>query len=160
TTFVSATQLTAQVPANLIAAVGVVQVKVTNPAPGGGTSSGQTFTISAPQPMISDFSPKSAPVGTLVSVTGSNFTLTNGNGPQIALAAQGGGTISAPISAFTATTASFVIPSGAASGIFELTVGGQTANSPASLTIAGASSFTLSASPSSANVPPGQSVAY
>jgi RHS repeat-associated protein len=160
TTFVSAMQLTAQVPASLISAVGSVQVTVVNPAPGGGTSSGQTFTISAPPPAISDFTPKLAPVGTLVSVTGSNFTLANGNGPQIALAAQSGGTISAPISTFNATTASFVIPAGAASGVFMLTVGGQTANSPTSLTIAGASSFTLSASPPSANVPPGQSVAY
>jgi RHS repeat-associated protein len=160
TTFVSAIQLTAQVPANLIGATGTAQVTVFNPAPGGGTSSGQTFTISAPPPVISDFNPKSTSVGTLVSVTGSNFTLANGSGPQIALAAQGGGTISAPISTFTATTASFVIPSGAASGVFMLTVGGQTANSSAALTIVGASSFTLSASPPSANVPPGQSVAY
>jgi len=160
TTFVSSTQLTAQVPPNLILAVGSIQVTVTNPAPGGGTSAGQTFTVSAPQPVISDFSPKAAPVGTLVSVSGSNFTLANGSGPQIALAAQSGGTINAPISTFAATAASFVIPSGAASGVFTLSVGGQTANSPAPLTIAGASSFTLSASPSSANVPPGQSVAY
>lgn len=160
TTFVSATQLTAQVPANLVATVGAIQVTVFNPAPGGGTSSGQTFTISGPPPAISDFSPKSAPVGTLVSVSGSNFTLANGSGPQIALAAQSGGAISAPISNFTATTASFVIPGGAASGIFTLTVGGQTANSSSSLTVVGASSFALSASPPNANVPPGQSVAY
>jgi RHS repeat-associated protein len=160
TTFVSATQLTAQVPAGLIGAVGVAQVTVFNPTPGGGTSSGQTFTISAPPPVISDFSPRSAPVGTLVSVTGSNFTLANGNGPQIMLAAQNGGTISAPLSTFTAMTVSFVIPAGATSGVFMLTAGGQTANSPASLIIAGGSSFTLSVSPPSANVPPGQSVAY
>src|SRR5262249_32881698 len=36
TIFVSATQLTAQVPANLISAVGSAQVTVANPAPGGG----------------------------------------------------------------------------------------------------------------------------
>jgi RHS repeat-associated protein len=160
TSLVSATQLTAQVPATLVSVVGAVQVTVVNPAPGGGASTGQTFTITTPQPVILNFSPKSAPVGTLVSVTGSNFTLANGSGPQIALAAQSGGTINAPISTFAATAASFVIPSGAASGVFTLSVGGQTANSPASLTIVGASSFTLSASPSSANVLPGQSVAY
>jgi hypothetical protein len=44
TTFVSATQLTATVPAADNALGGSLQVSATNPAPGGGTSAGQTFT--------------------------------------------------------------------------------------------------------------------
>jgi RHS repeat-associated protein len=160
TTFVSATQLTAQVPATLIAAAGTAQVLVFNPSPGGGTSSLQTFTIQAPVPVISNFSPSSAPVGTLVNISGNNFTMANGNAPQITLAAQSGGTIGAVVSTFTATTASFVIPAGAASGVFMLSVGGQTTNSSTSLTITAGSSFTLSAAPPSGNLLPGQSVAY
>ncbi len=47
TTFVSATQLTAAIAAADIAATGTAAVTVFNPAPGGGTSNTQTFTISA-----------------------------------------------------------------------------------------------------------------
>lgn len=61
TTVVSATQLTAIVPAGLVASQGTATVTVFNPAPGGGTSSGQTFTIgaapSAPAPVIISISP-------------------------------------------------------------------------------------------------------
>jgi arylsulfate sulfotransferase len=45
TTFVSASQLTATVPANLVASPGVVQVTVSTPAPGGGTTSSVSFTV-------------------------------------------------------------------------------------------------------------------
>jgi hypothetical protein len=45
TTFVSATQLTAAITAADIATAGTAQVTVFNPAPGGGTSNAQTFTI-------------------------------------------------------------------------------------------------------------------
>ncbi len=47
TTFVSATQLTAAIPATDIAAAGMASVTVVNPAPGGGTSAAATFTITA-----------------------------------------------------------------------------------------------------------------
>ena len=47
TTFVAATQLTAAVPASLIASTGTASVTVTTPAPGGGTSTAKTFTIKA-----------------------------------------------------------------------------------------------------------------
>jgi hypothetical protein len=47
TTFVSAAQLTASIPASDIATPGTAQVTVFNPAPGGGTSNAVTFTISA-----------------------------------------------------------------------------------------------------------------
>ncbi|MDR3402814.1 MAG: prepilin-type N-terminal cleavage/methylation domain-containing protein, partial [Chthoniobacter sp.] len=45
TTYVSATSLTATVPAANITSAGTASVTVTNPAPGGGTSGAQTFTI-------------------------------------------------------------------------------------------------------------------
>ncbi|HKE02901.1 MAG TPA: hypothetical protein VKE91_02520, partial [Blastocatellia bacterium] len=50
TAFGSNTQLTAQVPANLVAAAGTAQVTVFTPTPGGGTSAAQTFTINQPRP--------------------------------------------------------------------------------------------------------------
>ena len=78
TTFVSSTQLTAAIAAADIAAAGTAQVTVFNPAPGGGTSNAQTFTINTinnPVPTTTSLSPASATAG------GSAFTLTvNGSG--------------------------------------------------------------------------------
>jgi hypothetical protein len=45
TTFVSATKLSAAIPASDVAVVGNMNVTVTNPAPGGGTSTASPFTI-------------------------------------------------------------------------------------------------------------------
>jgi hypothetical protein len=45
TTLVSATELTATIPANLVARPAVVQLAVSTPAPGGGTSSTFSFTV-------------------------------------------------------------------------------------------------------------------
>ncbi len=47
TTYVSSTQLTAAITAADIASAGTASVTVFNPAPGGGTSNAQTFTINA-----------------------------------------------------------------------------------------------------------------
>ncbi|MGH9849044.1 MAG: beta strand repeat-containing protein, partial [Blastocatellia bacterium] len=79
TTFFSASQLFAQIPAEDIATVGTASVTVVNPTPGGGASNALTFTISAqpnPVPAITALNPNSALAGddpfTLV-VTGTNF---------------------------------------------------------------------------------------
>ncbi len=72
TTFTSATQLTAVVPASAIASAGTAGVSVTNPAPGG-ISNVANFTIApppAPPPMITTIVPNSAVAG------GATFTLT------------------------------------------------------------------------------------
>ena len=47
TTFINATQISATVPATNIASVGTASVTVFNPTPGGGTSAGINFTITA-----------------------------------------------------------------------------------------------------------------
>jgi len=70
TTFGSATQVTAAITAADIATAGTPSVTVTNPAPGGGTSAGATFTINNAQPVLSTLSPASAAAG------GAAFTLT------------------------------------------------------------------------------------
>lgn len=75
TQFVSATQLTASIPASDIASAGTASVVVQNPAPGGGSSPAATFSINNPAPAITSLSPNSAIAG------GAAFTLTiNGNG--------------------------------------------------------------------------------
>jgi hypothetical protein len=50
TTFVSSTQLTATVPAAMVASIGTATVTVVNPSPGGGPSNGVTFTITSMAP--------------------------------------------------------------------------------------------------------------
>ena len=81
TTFVSANQLQAAISAADIAVIGTATVTVATPAPGGGVSLGQTFTINEtvvnnPTPIITGISPTSATEGdpgfTLV-VNGSDF---------------------------------------------------------------------------------------
>lgn len=56
TLFSSNTQLTATVPANLIAAQGAAQVTVFTPTPGGGVSGTQNFTINAGAPNVASVS--------------------------------------------------------------------------------------------------------
>jgi hypothetical protein len=73
TTFVSGTQLRAAIAEADIATIGIAQVAVFSPAPGGGTSTALTFTI-APPPVLTVSATTAAP-GTPVTVT-----LTNGLG--------------------------------------------------------------------------------
>lgn len=51
TNYVSSTQLTAAIPAADLAVVGVAQITVANPTPGGGTSSAITVNIQLPPPI-------------------------------------------------------------------------------------------------------------
>ncbi len=79
TTFVSATQLTASIPASDIATGGTAQVTVFNPSPGGGTSNALPFSITIsnnPAPTLASLSITSAVAGGAgftLSVTGSGF---------------------------------------------------------------------------------------
>lgn len=70
TTFASATTLTAQIPATDLSATGSFDVKVLNPAPGGGSSNSAAFTVGNPVPVLTSISPNSAAAG------GAGFTLT------------------------------------------------------------------------------------
>ena len=75
TTFKSATQLEAAITAADVLTAGTATVTVQNPAPGGGTTSGQTFTINNPVPTLTSIDPSPVIVG------GAGFTLTiNGTG--------------------------------------------------------------------------------
>jgi phage tail sheath protein FI len=81
TTFVTASQLTAVVPASNIAAAIPIVITVANPSPGG-TSGGVNFTINGSNlvPQISTLQPASAPAGGaafVLTVSGSNFVPTS-----------------------------------------------------------------------------------
>jgi RHS repeat-associated protein len=109
---------------------------------------------------ITDFNPKSAPAGTLITVTGTDLAPVFGGPAKVTLNKQGGGTIEAPVASTSPTTLTFVIPTGAATGPITIMVNGETAVSSAPLTIIPASSFTISALPASADLIQGQSVNY
>jgi hypothetical protein len=75
TTYVSATQITTQVPATVLSSTGTVGLCLTNPAPGGGTSFTPLQVVS-PDPSISSVSPPSIVAGTAsetILVNGQNF---------------------------------------------------------------------------------------
>ena len=80
TTFVSATEVRATLPATDFVDAGVAQIVVANPAPGGGTSNIASMTVGSVQgaaPAITSLAPASATVGsptTLVTITGTGFT--------------------------------------------------------------------------------------
>ena len=77
TTYVSSKFLTAVIPAASLAAPGTIPLTVSNPAPGGGTSTpALPFSVSEPAPVATSVSPSFAAVGspaTAITVTGSSF---------------------------------------------------------------------------------------
>ncbi len=109
-----------------------------------------------PQVTILDFTPKSGPAGTLVSLTGSNF----GSLPQVSMPQQGGGTVVQRLTAATVTSASFVIAAGSATGAITVSRPGSSASTAGSFTVTPASSFGLAASPPTATLIAGQTITY
>lgn len=79
TIFVSSTQLTAVVPAALLASAGTLSLSVSNPLPGGGNSQNISVTLRQPPATLVSLSPSSAIAGSpslTVALTGSYFTPT------------------------------------------------------------------------------------
>jgi hypothetical protein len=80
TTFVSATQVTAAILATDVSTLSFVNVNVTNPAPGGGTSNSLIFGVTTPVPAITSLVPNTAVAGGAgfnMIVNGSNFLNTS-----------------------------------------------------------------------------------
>lgn len=76
TTFISRTQLTAQIPAGDITQAGTANITVFNPAPGGGTSTPLVFSINNPLPAITSLDPPATPAAGpafTLTVNGTNF---------------------------------------------------------------------------------------
>ena len=79
-----------------------------------------TTTPTPTKPTISGFTPSSGPVGTQVTINGTNFSATAAsNTVKI-------GATTATVSAATATKLTISVPQGAATGAVSVAVGGQT----------------------------------
>jgi RHS repeat-associated protein len=141
----------------LIPGANNIAVVVTDVA-GNITSQSLSVTLSS-GPVIRGFSPPSVSVGNVVTISGSGFA-TGGGTPQVTLASQDGGTITAPVASFNDASITIVIPSGAASGSFTITAGGHSTASETPLSVIAASNFTLAVAPASLKVIQGQSSIY
>ncbi|HWQ33947.1 MAG TPA: hypothetical protein VNQ79_13940 [Blastocatellia bacterium] len=76
TTFISATQLMATIPASDVTTAGTASLTVFNPAPGGGTSQAVSVSINNPAPVIMSLFPTSVVAGSssfTLNATGSGF---------------------------------------------------------------------------------------
>jgi RHS repeat-associated protein len=149
-------------PTHTYSSAGTFQVSLTVTDTSGGTNTASTTATITQSGLlgITGFSPPSGPIGTLVSVTLSNFTPPQGSTPQVMLAASGGGNISAPVSSFSTNTLSFVVPDGAATSSITVVSGSQTAVSSSSFSVTTSSSFTVAIGPSTASLIQGQQVAF
>jgi gliding motility-associated-like protein len=130
------TSITATVPSG--AATGKISV-TTNCVT---VTSTADFTIGAPSlPTIISFTPSSGPVGTTVTITGTNFSTTPANNTV-----QFNGT-TAVASASTATSITTTVPAGATTGKITVTVGGNTATSATNFTVTIPGTITFTTQP-------------
>lgn len=111
----SATSIVAPVPTG--ATTGNVVVTVN-----GVPSNPALFTVPVPPPAISTVNPASGEPGTVVTIAGANFGVTQGTS-----AVQFNGTLAVP-SAWSDASITVPVPSGATSGPIVVTVGGQPSN--------------------------------
>jgi hypothetical protein len=112
-TVVSATSITVTVPAN--ATTGLVRV-----AGPSGTSNGVTFSVVPPAPTLTSLNPTSAPAGSIVALTGTNFTG--------ATVVSFNGTNAATFNVLNGTTITVMVPTGATTGNVTVTTAGGTSN--------------------------------
>jgi hypothetical protein len=146
TTYVSATQVTATVPANLIASAGTASITVSTTA---GTSGASTITIQSGTPTITGITPSSATVG------GAAFTLTvNGTNFDSSAKASWNGTAltTSYVNAnqVTAAVPANLIASAGTASIAVTTAAGTSSTS--SFTVQAASPTISGTSPTSATV--------
>ena len=147
TTVVSGQKLTAQVPSSAIAQAGDVQVAAFTPAPGGGNSEAQVFTIigSAPAAVLSQSQLTFADQAQGVASTAQSVALTNSGSAALSFtsaAASGDFKATSTCGASVAVNASCAIsvtftPSATGARTGTLTVTDNAANSPQTISLSG-----------------------
>ncbi len=140
TTFVSSSQLQATLTAAQLATGKVISVRVSTPAPGGGTSAVQSFTVQNPGPTLTGLSPSTVAArsaATTVTLTGSGFVTASqvrANGVDIGTTYVSGTSLTALVPASylvnpgaVSITVTNPNPGGGTSGAFNLNVACNTA---------------------------------
>ncbi|HQY60254.1 MAG: hypothetical protein IPF92_26670 [Myxococcales bacterium] len=140
TTFVSSSQLRATLTAAQLATGKVIAVRVSTPAPGGGTSAVQSFTVQNPGPTLTGLSPSTVAArsaATTVTLTGNGFVTASqvrANGADIATTFVSGTSLTALVPASfllnpgaVSITVANPNPGGGTSGAFNLNVACNTA---------------------------------
>ena len=145
TSLVSATEVTAAVPASALTTIGSYPLTVTNPAPAGGSSGAAIFAVTAP--LISILTPASGPVGTTITIAGSGLSRTS----AIAFAGSTANTVTTgfTVNATGTLLTGVVVPAGAQTGPVRATTPNGTATSSGSYTVTPAiiTSFTPATGP-------------
>ncbi len=145
-TAASTTSLTATVPSG--ATTGPIAVTTR----GGTATSATNFTVVSAPPTITSFSPTSGHLGTLLTVTGTNFDPTP-SGNQVRI----GGVLVAVQSA-TSTQLVVLVPTGVASGLIAVTTPGGSAQSASAFTVIAMTALTVT--PAQATLPVVSSQAF
>ncbi len=148
----TSTQLNVTVPVGAV--TGGVTVQTAN-----GTSNAVTFTVNVTQPpVIADFNPKTGPIGTLVTLTGSNLRI--GAATPVVTFAGASGRLQALVTFSSATEVRATVPNGAVTGVIDLTTSAGTALTSQSFTVQGSQDFAITLAPSSATVVQGSTATY
>ncbi|MBX2895693.1 MAG: VCBS repeat-containing protein [Cyclobacteriaceae bacterium] len=117
------TNITVTVP------TGATSGPITVSVAGNMATSTTNFTVTILPPTIISFTPTSGPIGTTVTITGTNFNTTPANN----LVAFNG--TAATVTASTATSITTSVPVGATTGTITVTVAGNTATSASNFTV-------------------------
>ncbi|MDX9768429.1 MAG: IPT/TIG domain-containing protein, partial [Ectothiorhodospiraceae bacterium] len=150
TSYVSSTELRAEIPAALLTVPGTVPVTVFNPAPGGGVSGPVTLTIDAEAPRIDGFEPTAGPAGTLVTVRGARFDGLSPGGNEVRFNGS-----PAVVAGATSDTLRVIVPIGAQSGPIRVTTAGGTTQSSGSFTVQPLEEIALHPAPDAVTLPSG-----
>src|SRR6266498_94859 len=123
----SSTKITATVPS------GATDGRIRVTTPGGTATSSASFNVTTPpKPTISSFSPSSGPVGSSVTINGTNFS-----GSGFTTTAVKFNNVSSSFAVNSSTKITATVPSGATTGRISVTTAGGTATSAANFTVTG-----------------------
>ncbi|MGH9803270.1 MAG: IPT/TIG domain-containing protein, partial [Blastocatellia bacterium] len=125
-----------------------------------GTSNGVAFTLSAGQfPVIADFNPKTGPIGTLVTITGSSL-MVGSTTPTVTFAGPNATRLNAPVAFASLTEVRATVPANAVTGVIQLITTAGTATTTLPFTIASSQDFALTLAPSSQTVVQGSTATF
>ncbi len=146
------TQLNVTVPAAAVTGPVTVQTQ-------GGTSNGLIFTVGSTQPpAIADFNPKSGPIGTLVTLTGTNLKV--GTADPVVTFAGSSGRIQALLTFSGATEVRAVVPNAAVTGVIDLTTSAGTATTSQPFVVQPSQDFAITLAPSSTTAVQGSTAIF